>query len=64
MKIHSVGTELFHVDEQPASQLARQTDMMKLIAAFCNFAITSNNIENKYYLLLLKRSKSVPVFSL
>ena len=34
MKIHPVGAELFHADEQTD----RRTDMTKLIAAFCNFA--------------------------
>jgi len=34
MKIYSVGAELFHLDRQTDEQ----TDMMKLIAAFHNFA--------------------------
>jgi len=34
MKIHPVGAEVFHVD--------RQTDMMKLMVTFCNFANMPN----------------------
>ena len=34
MKIHSVIAELFHAD----GEMDRQTDMMKLIVGFCNFA--------------------------
>jgi hypothetical protein len=49
---------------QMDSQTDRRTDTMKLIAAFHSFVNQPSNRENKYYLLLLKRSKSVPVFSL
>jgi hypothetical protein len=41
MKIHPVGTKLFHAD----GQKARCTDMMKLIAAFCGFVIACRNHE-------------------
>jgi hypothetical protein len=34
MEIHSVGAELFHVDEQPDGQI----DMMKEIVTYQNFA--------------------------
>ena len=37
MKIRPVGTELFHAD--------RQTDMTKVIVAFCTFANASKNEE-------------------
>ena len=35
MKIHPVGAQLFHVDRRTDGQ----TDMMKLIVAFCNHGI-------------------------
>jgi hypothetical protein len=35
MKIHPVGAELFHADGQ--------TDMMKLMVAFCNFVNMPKN---------------------
>ena len=39
MKIRPVGAELF--------RMARQTDMTKLVVAFCNFVITPEKGENK-----------------
>jgi hypothetical protein len=39
MKIHAVGDEVFHVDGRTG-----QTDMTKLIVAFCNFANAPKNI--------------------
>jgi len=44
MKIHPVGTELFHVD--------RQTDMKKLMEAACNFANVLHN-ELKIFVMCL-----------
>ena len=38
MKIHPVGAKLFHADRRTD----RQTDMMKLIVAFRDFAKASN----------------------
>jgi hypothetical protein len=35
MKVCAVGTEVYYMD--------RQTDMMKLIVALCNFASVPNN---------------------
>jgi hypothetical protein len=43
MKIHPVGAELFHADGQTEGQTDRQTDMIKLIVAFHNFANTPKN---------------------
>jgi F0F1-type ATP synthase gamma subunit len=40
MKIHPVAAELFDVD--------RQTDMMKLRVAFCNFANVANNSTRRH----------------
>jgi len=39
MKVHPVGADLFHAD----GQTYRQTDMMKLVVAFHNFANTPKN---------------------
>ena len=39
MIILSVDAELFHVKRQTGGQTDRETDMSKLIIAFCNFAI-------------------------
>ena len=44
MKIHSVGTELFHAD----GQTHRQTGMTKLMVAFCNFANNVTSYSHKY----------------
>ena len=38
MKIRLVGAELFHVDKQTHGWIDRETHMMELIVAFCNFA--------------------------
>jgi hypothetical protein len=39
MKIHPMGSELFHVD--------RQTDMTKLVVTFHNFADVPKNLKKK-----------------
>jgi hypothetical protein len=38
MQIHPVGAEVFHTDRQLDGRMDRWTNMMKLIAAFHNFA--------------------------
>jgi hypothetical protein len=38
MKIRPVGAELFHADRQTEGRTDGQTDVMKLIVAFRNFA--------------------------
>jgi len=38
-----VGAGLFYADSRKDRQTARQTDMMKLIVAFSNFANTPKN---------------------
>jgi hypothetical protein len=49
MKIHPVGAELFHVDGWTDRQTEIQTDMMKLIVAFCNCAnMPENNLLMMY----------------
>ena len=44
MKIRPVGDELFHADRQTDGE----TDMTKLIVAFCNFANTPENRNCNY----------------
>jgi hypothetical protein len=44
MKNHPVRAELFHVQRQ----MGRQTDMIKLIGAFCNFANVPNNGDDSH----------------
>jgi hypothetical protein len=59
MKIHPVGAQLFHADQQTHRQAGRKTDrqdrteetygptdMIKLIAAFSNFANKPKNANN------------------
>jgi hypothetical protein len=41
MKIRLVGAELFHADGRIDRGKDRQTDVTKLIVAFCNFANAS-----------------------
>ena len=43
MKIHPEGAKLFHVDGRTDRQSEIQTDMMKLIVAFCSCAIMPEN---------------------
>jgi len=46
MKILPVGAELFHADRRTDGQ----TDMMKLIVAFCNLSNTPKNYKFSYTL--------------
>jgi len=43
MKIRLLRAELFHADGLTDGQIERQSDMMKLIVAFRNFANTLKN---------------------
>jgi len=43
MKIHLVGTELFHADRRTDGRTDGRTEMTTLIFAFRNFANAANN---------------------
>jgi len=48
MKIRLVGAKLFHVDKQTHRWIDRQTNMTKLIVAFCSFTNSPNKIPKTY----------------
>jgi len=47
-KICSVGTELFHADRQTDRRSEGQTNMRKLMVAFCNFANATKKERNNH----------------